>query len=199
MKKQFLLITAAMLLSIASAFAQGGTTGPLTWNINNGTLTISGEGEMPDYYADQPWYDYKDDIYTLVIESGVVSIGYSAFEYFDNLTSVTISNTVLSINSYAFSGCEKLPSIVFSDGLKSIAFMAFVECSALTSVFLSKSVTIIDPTSFAACYSLTSIEVDSENKANSFFLVLRKIFGSAKEEEFDVSGSVISGDEPLQF
>jgi len=163
MKKTILLFIASVLLSITSALAQGGTTGPLTWEINNGTLTISGEGEMPDYNGDQPWYDYKDDIHTLVIESGVSSIGYDAFSYFDNLTSVTISNTVLSINDYAFAHCEKLPSILFPDGLKSIADWAFVECSALTSVFLSKSVITIEPTSFARCYSLTSIEVDSEN------------------------------------
>ena len=165
MKKQILLFTAALLFCIVSAFAQGGTTGPLTWNINNGTLTISGEGEMPDYLLDQPWYDYKDDIHTLVIESGVTSIGSFAFYYFENLTSVSISNNVLSINSYAFFNCEKLPSIVFPDGLINIAFMAFGGCSALSSLFLPKSVTIIEPMSFLSCYSLTSIEVDSENNS----------------------------------
>ena len=33
--------------------------------------------------------------------------------------------------------------------------------------------------------------------AKTYFLVLGKIFGSTKEEEVDVSGSVISGDESL--
>ena len=163
MKKTILFFTTVVLISITSALAQGGTTGPLTWEINNGTLTISGEGEMPDYNGDQPWYDYKDDIHTLVIESGVSSIGYDAFSYFDYLTSVEISNTVLSIEMYAFSDCKNLPSIAFPDGLVSIAKWAFQGCSELSSVFLSKSVAEIDPSPFGSCNSLTSIEVDSEN------------------------------------
>ena len=51
MRKKLLLLITAVLLSMASAFAQGGTTGPLTWELNNGTLTISGNGEMMPYLA----------------------------------------------------------------------------------------------------------------------------------------------------
>ena len=35
-------------------YAQGGTTGPLTWKIENYILTISGNGEMPDYWPPDP-------------------------------------------------------------------------------------------------------------------------------------------------
>ena len=165
MKKQILLFTAALLFCIVSTFAQGGTTGPLTWKINNGTLTISGEGAMPDYYwlTPKPWYDYKDNIHTLVIENGVTKIGFYAFISFSNLTSVSIANTVLSIGESAFQDCKSLPSITFPNGLISIDQVAFYGCSALSSVFISKSVTNIEPSVFSACYSLTSFEVDTES------------------------------------
>ena len=38
-----------MLFSTASTFAQGGTTGPLIWNLSSGTLTISGEGDIIEF------------------------------------------------------------------------------------------------------------------------------------------------------
>jgi len=47
--KKVILLTAVILLSAASALAQNGTTGQLEWVLDNGTLTINGEGEMPDY------------------------------------------------------------------------------------------------------------------------------------------------------
>ena len=70
---------AAMVLSVTTAFAQGGTTGPLTWNISGGTLTISGNGAMPDYEYQTPWLEYMFDVRTLIIEYGVTSIGKNAF------------------------------------------------------------------------------------------------------------------------
>jgi hypothetical protein len=58
MKRFTFILLIAILLNVASALAQSGTTGPLTWKINNGTLTISGEGAMPNYnYNGAPWYE----------------------------------------------------------------------------------------------------------------------------------------------
>ena len=153
-----------MLLSMTCALAQGGTTGPLTWEINNGTLTISGEGKMPVYLNIQsPWYDYRDDIHTLLIENGVTSITPFAFGYFSNLTSISIANTVLSIEVFAFTECKRLPSINLPDGLLNIPLGTFSSCSALSSVFISRSITNIDLGAFSGCYNLTSFEVDTES------------------------------------
>ena len=90
--KKILLLVIAILLSVANTFAQGGTTGPLTWQISNDTLYISGEGAMPDYddyygmYA--PWIDYMNAIFTLVIGDSVNRIGNDAFYQCVNLTSI---------------------------------------------------------------------------------------------------------------
>ena len=64
------------LFTITSAFAQGGTVGPLTWQItgtgNNLTLTISGSGEMPDLPLQ--WSSYRPNIRTIIIGNSVTKI-----------------------------------------------------------------------------------------------------------------------------
>ena len=167
MKRTILLFTAVLLLSMASAFAQGGTTGPLTWKINNGTLTISGEGAMPDYYklGDAPWYEHRLSIISILVENGITSIGNCAFYNFRNLTAVTLSNTVISIGEWAFRNCKSLPSITIPNGTISIKGDAFYSCEALSSVFISKSVTSIAVSAFHSCSTLLSIEVNSENQS----------------------------------
>ena len=72
MKKitKIFILLAILGLSISSAFAQGGSTGPLTWELNGNTLTISGNGAMPDYDPyegnPQPWsaYSYEGAAYS---------------------------------------------------------------------------------------------------------------------------------------
>ena len=43
-----------------------GTTDALTWTLDDGTLTVSGEGVMPDSWKsyDAPWQHYRDSIIT---------------------------------------------------------------------------------------------------------------------------------------
>ena len=76
MKKILLIIittiTLIILLSVStSAKAVGGNFGKgLTWTFENGVLTISGSGAMPDYeYNDwyRPWSRYIDDITEVII------------------------------------------------------------------------------------------------------------------------------------
>ncbi|MCD8358187.1 MAG: leucine-rich repeat domain-containing protein [Oscillospiraceae bacterium] len=99
----------AVLLSTAALAddATSGTCGEnVTWSLNTdtGVLTISGSGDMKNYYGvDPPWDSFKDSITAAVIEDGVTSIGSFAFSWdCSSLTSVTIPNSVTTIGSYAF-------------------------------------------------------------------------------------------------
>ena len=141
MKKITTTVLIATIFSMASAFAQGGTTGPLTWVLENGTLTISGEGEMPDYFLDNdgpyttiPWYSYRLSINTVVIETGVTSIGHSAFPNCDNMISITIPNSVISIGGNVFFRCISLISINIPKSVTNIALQTFWYCQNLTSI-----------------------------------------------------------------
>ena len=138
-KKHLLLLIMAMLFSTVTAFAQdcdySGTIGQLQWCLKNETLTISGNGEMPDYYFQgEPWHEYRAYIITAVVGSGVTSIGSCAFSDCVNLTLITISGSVTSIGNGAFASCLSLGSIIIPSGVTSIGMQAFNQCINLTSI-----------------------------------------------------------------
>ena len=163
MKKQLLSIILALLPMLAMADANGscGTNVTYTFVSSTGTLTIQGSGAMTNYYSssDTPWYSYKNDIKTVIIEEGVTSIGRSAFSGCSGLTSVTIPNGVTSIGNYAFNGCSGLTSVTIPNSVTSIGEGAFYGCSGLTSVTIGNSVTSIGGFAFEGCSGLTSITI----------------------------------------
>jgi hypothetical protein len=138
----------AVVLAGMAAFGQEWATGGLTATLEDGTLTISGEGDMPDYYistipeepATIPWYGSRNKITRVVIESGVTSIGQNAFTECKAVTSVTIPGTVTKIGN-----------------------MAFWYCTSLTSIEIPSSVTSIGSSVFTDCPNLAAINVDPEN------------------------------------
>ena len=138
-----------------------GTCGAnIIWKLSlDGTLTISGTGPMSDYSDDlfAPWYFCQNSIKSVVIESGVTSIGEGAFSNCDSLTRVVIPSSVISIGEGAFGGCTSLKSITIPDGVTSICGGAFGECSHLTNVIIPNSVTIIGENAFCDCTSLKNI------------------------------------------
>lgn len=102
-KKALSLLLALVLclgLVPVSAFAAEPTSGTcgenVTWTLNNGVLTISGAGNMKEYdfYSDVPWYSQRDVITSVVISSGVTSIGIWAFYDCGGLTNVSIPTSV---------------------------------------------------------------------------------------------------------
>ena len=134
----------------------------ITWTYNNGTLTISGTGDVDDYSSgDSPWYGYRYDTTKIVISNGVTGIGKDAFYYFTNLTSVQLPNGLKSIGSYAFAYCGGLESITIPEGTKSIGAYAFRGCSSLKSVVIPDSVTSIGDNAFYRCTALTTATVSN--------------------------------------
>ena len=157
--KKFLLFIFFSLFSFSAIHAE--KDGDIEWNLSDdGTLTISGKGDMPDNSSlDAPWYKYNQKIKTVVIENGVTSIGMGAFFYCSGLTSVTIPNSVTSIGNSAFYGCKSLTSVTIPNSVTSIGENAFWGCKSLTSVTIPNSVTSIDNYAFKGCSSLTSITI----------------------------------------
>ena len=161
-----IILSVIMILSLipltASAEEYSGTCGEnLTWTLDDsGTLTISGTGDMANYYySSAPWCSSLTTIKTVVVGDNVTSIGNYAFCNCTGLTSITIPDSVTSIGDYAFYNCTGLTSITIPDSVISIGDYAFYNCSGLTSITIPDSVTIIGDAAFSRCKSLTSINI----------------------------------------
>ena len=81
------------------------------YKLENGTLTISGKGDMYNYnykgtsYSSvqyTPWKDYTEEITNVVILDGITGIGSYTFYDCSYVTSVQIADTVSYIGDYAF-------------------------------------------------------------------------------------------------
>ena len=156
MKTKLFLAASLLLLSVNLLAQTSGTCGAnLTWTLSNGTLTISGTGDMTNYpyFNSSPWYSCS--IKSVDIKNGVTSIGDYAFFYCSSLTSVTIPNSVTSIGSDAFSRCTGLTSVTIPNSVTIIGGDAFSGCTGLTSVTIPNSVTSIGSYAFYGCTGLT--------------------------------------------
>lgn len=102
------------------------------------TLTISGEGAMPDFEGTGdpvcPWENEKQKIKKVIIEEGVTNIGKSAFRGCSELAEVHISKTVKKIGISAFQDCTALTQIDIPDSVNSVGSFAFIGCTRLTEV-----------------------------------------------------------------
>lgn len=138
--------------------ANGTLDGGLIWNLTKaGTLTISGQGAMPDFgsVTDQPWSSNGSQIRKVVIGDGVTSIGSSAF-WNCGVLSAEIASSVTTIGNSAFRG-SSIVSVTIPFSVKTIGDSAFRECPNLNSVTVCEGVETIEQNAFRSCASLTSI------------------------------------------
>ena len=155
---------ALLITAVGGAWAQTQwESGDCTVTLNNGTLTVSGNGGMAAYLnlSDRPWDGNRNDITSVVVESGVTSVGFNAFSSFSTMTSVTLPEGLTAIGPNAFNSCSSLQSITIPSTVTSIGEGAFSRCSAMTSVTLPEGLTAIGGLTFSECSSLTSVTIPS--------------------------------------
>ncbi|MCD7889407.1 MAG: leucine-rich repeat protein [Oscillospiraceae bacterium] len=146
-----------------------GTCGDnLTWALySDGLLVILGTGEMTDYVDSPtafdtraPWFSYRSSIESVIVDSGVTSIGNYAFRGCTNMTSIVLPDTVESIGEYAFYESESLAEVSISGCV--IGTYAFCSCTSLSSINFSGEITSIGYRAFynTACYNDTDTWYD---------------------------------------
>ncbi|MBE6741816.1 MAG: fibronectin type III domain-containing protein [Ruminococcaceae bacterium] len=102
-------------------------------DLQTGELTISGRGDMYNYgdFENRSPFFNSEEITSVVIKSGVSTVGSYAFNDCSSLRSVEISNTVTSIGELAFDYCYWLQSVKLGSGVTHIGERAFDGCARL--------------------------------------------------------------------
>ena len=103
---------------------------------------------------------YKAALVTLRITAGDVE--ERAFENCGSLNSVVIESGVNSIGAYCFSGCSSISEIELPDTITTIGSGAFYNCTSLTSVTIGNGVTSIGSGAFWGCTSIDDVYYTSD-------------------------------------
>ena len=167
--RQVLSIILAVLLiavSVPFAFAEdgveiGGQCGEKAyWKLDDqGKLTVFGEGEMYRYWGGDGWSQYREQIQSAEIQSGITGICNYAFRNSNNLIEASIADTVTTIGEEAFGWCYKLEELVLPQNLVSIGRSAFYDCEQLKTIVLPNTLQSIGERAFDSCNNLSAISI----------------------------------------
>ena len=187
-----------------------GTCGTgVNWALEDGILTISGTGEMDDFYVVRDYYtgeiteqsisgwnDYKDEITEVYVEDGVTYIGTESFMNCPNLKKAVVGNGVKTIQRDAFSGTPSLTDLTLGSSLEMIGEDAFWGIG-VTRLVLPTSVKELYDTSLSGLWNVQSIEMQANGIYSSVDGVLFKdngktlfAFPGAREGEYRIPENV---------
>ena len=142
----------------------GSENNELTWEVTASdtgdyTLTISGNGKMPDYAndTDKPWYNYVGRDLDLVIGDGITYVGTKNFNDM-RLISIDFGTTleVIGERSFDYNRSGALTSVKFPDSLRSIGKEAFVNDGSITEIVLNEGLKTVGANAFGWGASLSS-------------------------------------------
>lgn len=177
MKKKMLMSVCGLMLTLAvtlpgnsmdvHAETVSGSCGEnVTWTFNDETqeLVLSGSGAMADGdYDTRCWKEYEDVIKSVVVESGITTIGDYAFYSFDELERVILPDGITSIGEHAFS-YTKVGSVDLPESLKRIEANAFDGCEELVDMALPEGIEFLGRQAFAGCENWENGDIPSSVK-----------------------------------
>ena len=132
-----------------------------TYDQETKELRISGSGAMSDYNnsTEVPWYGWREEIQSVVIESGITRIGNYAFIYCRGLEEIKLLEGLEEIGREAFEYCSGIKKAEIPDSVKEIGREAFYSCGSLEEVVLGKGVKSLGDYAFRYCEKLTKLTV----------------------------------------
>lgn len=160
------LLTAILLLSavvLPASAESSGKCGNISWSVENGILSLKGSGNIPDFSetAMAPWYENREQIFSVSIGKDITGIGAMAFYGLTEVNYISLPSKVTAIGNFAFAGCTGLVGAELNEGLKSIGSDAFNRCENLAYVTLPATLTKIGNQAFYLCSSLSVISIPS--------------------------------------
>lgn len=90
-------------------------------------LTISGSGSTYNYHSGNPapWYEYREVITEISVETGITDIGNQAFVGFTNLNTVYFNEGLVSVGTNVFKQCATIDTIYLPKSLQTVGARAF--------------------------------------------------------------------------
>ena len=146
------------VLNVTSVDGNGGFCGKTnerdvvwTYNANDNCVTISGSGDMADYYAQSrpaPWSNRT--VQEVYVNENITAIGNYAFAHQSELSTITLPSSLLTIGNAAFgyAQSDKLKSIHIPSSVKTLGREVFFECYGLRTVTGGENVTDIRARAF---------------------------------------------------
>ena len=158
--RKIYMLTMSLFICMGALAGNNGSIGEnLKWAFtDDGTLTISGTGEM-EHADGNSGYAWGTDNNTLdrslikkvVVEEGVTSLGEYIFWDCLSLTEVNLPNSLTTLRKECFKHCTALKSITLPDNISMIDESAFEECNALETVIFPKSLKEVSTKAFYNC------------------------------------------------
>ncbi|MBQ6325884.1 MAG: leucine-rich repeat protein, partial [Clostridia bacterium] len=115
--------------AMSNEIVKSGSCGPnITWTLDDsGLLTLSGSGDMDNYFA---FWEINGGvgIKRAVVEEGVTSLALNTFNGCDELESVSLPDTLENILGSAFSDCGSLTRVDSPYGVPWISGYCFAGC-----------------------------------------------------------------------
>lgn len=149
-----------------SLVTEVGVDESLNWNIDDGVLTVSGQGHIGSFCTGKgkegncspepaPWFG--KEYHTLILESEITHISEHAFSHAVALEKVIIKGESVTVCHSAFFGCEKLSEIENIESIVEISEDAFGGCISLTSLRFGEGLSVISGKAFADCTGLKEV------------------------------------------
>jgi len=169
MKQKFLCLLLALTLVLGLAATVSATgEAVVSWTLADGVLTISGAGPMEDYAeGTAPWYG--EEVYSVIIEDGVTSIGSNAFRGMEQLMDAVIGRDVIAIDKTAFNDCPSLEDVIFRGNDHIIPSGTFSNCSRLNIFRFAGDMPTLEAGSLATGYDgimddIITVQYDKRNQ-----------------------------------
>ena len=115
-------------IEVTETVIQSGTCGAkVEYVLENGVLTISGEGATYNYHSGStaPWFEHRESIVEIYVEEGITNIGNQLFVECKNLKKVFFAKGVETLGSNVFKGCPSIEYVSFPKTLKTVGERSF--------------------------------------------------------------------------
>lgn len=141
MKHRILTLFLCMAMTVltigipAKAEPVTGTCGEgIEWTYEDGTLTVSGTGQMENFEDKAPWDEYRDSITKVVISDGITHVGDNAFRNYDAITEVEFGTGLTTLGKGSFLSCDNLERIHLPRSFRVFDEECLRDCKKLTAI-----------------------------------------------------------------